>query len=405
MVGLWRFSLLAGIVAFTPVLSAPLDKLSPEIIPGKYIVTLKPGVSLSDIRTHLNWVTDVHSRSLSRRDSKGVENVYSIRDFNAYAGSFDAATISEIQRSDQVAAVEPDKVWRLYDDVGSLATQKGAPWGLGSISHKKPNFTDYVYDSAAGQGTYAYIVDTGIRTTHVEFEGRAQLGYNAYPGSDFVDNYGHGTHTAGTIGSRAYGVAKKSTLISVKVFDTGSSTTAIVLDGYTWAVKNITASGRADTSVISMSLGGPYSEAFNTAVHNAFADGVLSVVAAGNDGVDANSTSPASAPDAITVGAIDVTNTRAYWSNFGALVDIFAPGVNVLSCWNENDTDSLEEDGTSMATPHIAGLVLYLKSVDKAANAKAAAITAKIKSLATKGVVQSAGTGSPNMIAYNGNGL
>lgn len=128
----------------------------------------------------------------------------------------------------QVAAVEPDMVWYLND----LTTQSGAPWGLGSISHTKPNFTDYVYDSAGGEGTYAYIIDTGLLTTHVEFEGRAQLGYNAYPGSDFVDLIGHGTHTAGTIGSRAYGVAKKSTLISVKVFDTGSVSLKGAIEGF-----------------------------------------------------------------------------------------------------------------------------------------------------------------------------
>ncbi len=118
-------------------------------------------------------------------------------------------------------------VWNLLD----FTTQSGAPWGLGSVSHRAPNSTDYVYDPSAGAGTYAYIIDTGLYVEHVEFEGRGVLGYNAYPGSEFVDNIGHGTHTAGTIGSRAYGVAKKSTLVSVKVFDYGSSSTSIVLDG------------------------------------------------------------------------------------------------------------------------------------------------------------------------------
>ncbi|KAK3386004.1 peptidase S8/S53 domain-containing protein [Podospora didyma] len=415
MIGLRRLFLLVGIVI--PALAAPVDKLAAEIVPNKYIITLKPGVSVSDIDTHLNWVRDVHARSLSRRDTVGIENLYSIRDFNAYAGTFDAATINEIRHSDQasspsilnvsqVAAVEQDKVWRLLDEadyVSNLATQKEAPWGLGSISHKKPHFTDYVYNSNAGQGTFAYLVDTGVRTTHVEFEGRAVFGYNAYPSSDNNDNYGHGTHTAGTIGGKTYGVAKKATVVAIKVFDTGSSTTAIVMDGFNWAVKNITDSGRQDVSVISMSLGGPQSDAFNAAVKAAYNSGVLSVVAAGNDGVDAKDSSPASAPEAITVGAIDVDNTRPYWSNTGTIVDIFAPGVDVLSSWNENDTDSLLLDGTSMATPHVAGLVLYLKSVDKA-NAKAAAVAAKVKSLGTKGVVQSGGTGSPNLIAYNGNG-
>ena len=130
-------------------------------------------------------------------------------------------------------------IWHLYDSPAryfhptkltpkssrrtpTLTTQPNAPWGLGSLSHKRPNSTDYIYDPAgSGAGTYAYVIDTGLRTSHVEFEGRGVLGYNAFPGSEFVDNHGHGTHTAGTIGSRAYGVAKKATLVSVKVFDTG----------------------------------------------------------------------------------------------------------------------------------------------------------------------------------------
>ncbi|KAK3688973.1 oryzin precursor [Podospora appendiculata] len=398
------FGLLVIAGTLLPVIASPVNRRARDVIPNKYIVTLKPGVSTSDINTHLDWVSVVHSRSTARRDTTGVDKVFNINEFNAYAGTFDAATIDVIRNSDQVAAVEPDQVWRLFEDVDAITTQKGAPWGLGSISHKKPNYTDYLYDAAAGKGTYAYIVDTGLKIEHVEFEGRAKLGYNAYPDSDFVDNYGHGTHTAGTIGSKSYGVAKKATLISVKVFDTGSSSTSIVLDGYSWAVKNITASNRADVSVISMSLGGGYSEAFNTAVENAFKSGVVSVVAAGNDGADAKDTSPASAPDAITVGAIDVANTKPDWSNFGALVDVFAPGVNVLSTWIDSNTSTAYLDGTSMATPHVAGLVLYLKSLDKAANAKAAAVSAKVKSLGTKGVVQSRGDGSPNLIAYNGNG-
>lgn len=114
--------------------------------------------------------------------------------------------------------MEEDAVWELYE----LTTQADAPWGLGSISHKGENSTDYIYDTEGGVGTYAYIIDTGLLTTHVEFEGRASLGYNAYPNSDFVDLIGHGTHVAGTIGSRAYGVAKQASLISIRVFDTGS---------------------------------------------------------------------------------------------------------------------------------------------------------------------------------------
>jgi oryzin len=109
-------------------------------------------------------------------------------------------------------------IWELYN----MVAESGAPWGLGSISHRDVNHTDYIYDESAGQGTYAYIIDTGLNTDHVEFEGRGSLGYNAYPNSTFVDRIGHGTHTAGTIGSKTYGMAKKASLVSVKVFDSSS---------------------------------------------------------------------------------------------------------------------------------------------------------------------------------------
>ena len=286
---------------------------------------------------------------------------------------------------------------------------------------------------------YAYVIDTGISTTHVEFESgtRAVLGYNAYPDSEFLDVVGHGTHVSCTIASGSYGVAKKATVVAVKVFDAGSvsfpppnipsslfwrwlrlifvkkkSTTSIVLDGYTWAVRNITSSvpGRADTSVINMSLGGPYSEAVNSAVGTAFrTHGVVTVVAAGNNGNDAKNASPASAPEAVTVGAVDVANKRPDWSNYGPLVDIFAPGVEVLSCWRgETGTESLVLDGTSMATPHVSGLVLYLKSLGgggTVGSGKAAvAVVERLKGIATGGVVTAPGKGSPNLLAYNGNG-
>ncbi|KAK0610154.1 alkaline protease [Bombardia bombarda] len=414
MVSFRHVVFLAG--AILPSLASLVNKRTAQLVPDKYIVTLKSGISID---AHMSWVADVHSRGLSRRDTTGIDQVYSIHEFNAYAGSFDTATINEIQNNDDVAAIEPDQVWHINSPTtprriprsntfnptpSAMTIQHNAPWGLGSISHKKPNFTDYIYDATtAGQGTFAYVIDTGLQTTHVEFEGRAQLGYNAYPGSEFVDNYGHGTHTAGTIGSRAYGVAKKATLISVKVFDTGSSSTSIVLSGFNWAAANITATNRTSHSVISMSLGGPPSPAFNLAVQNAYAQGILSVVAAGNDGVDANDTSPASAPDALTVGAIDVANTRPEWSNYGKVVDIFAPGVEVLSCWTgPTDDDAVLSDGTSMATPHVAGVVLYFMGMGVSGKED---VVRMVKGLGTKGVVRGlGGTGSVNLIAYNGNG-
>lgn len=158
-----------------------------------------------------------------------------------------------------------------------------------------------------------------------------------------------------------------------------------------------------------MSLGGPPSPAFNAAVASAFNSGILSIVAAGNDGLDASTTSPASAPEAITVGAVDIENARPYWSNYGPLVDIFAPGVEVLSAWNGADEDYYVADGTSMATPHVAGLILYLRGLESglvggAVMRSAAEVVESLKGLATAGVVGNRGKGSPDLLAYNGSG-
>jgi oryzin len=284
----------------------------------------------------------------------------------------------------------------------ALTTETGAPWGLGTVSHKTSGSTSYIYDSNAGTGTFAYIVDTGLNTAHTEFTGRGQLGYNAVGGA-FTDTAGHGTHVAGTIGGTKYGVSKKATLISVKVFQGESSSTSIIMDGYSWAVNDITTKGRQSKSAISMSLGGGFSSAFNNMVNSAFSSGVITVVAAGNDGVDAKNTSPASAANAITVGAIDSTWTEASYSNFGSVVDIFAPGSSVLSAWIGSSTATNTISGTSMATPHITGLVLYLQSVEGLSTP--ASIIARLKALATSGKIKGLkGTGTPNLIGYNGNG-
>ncbi|GIK03186.1 basic amino-acid permease [Aspergillus viridinutans] len=402
MLSIKRTLLLLGAV-LPAVFGAPVQETrrSGQKIPGKYIVTFKPGTDAATIESHTLWATDLHKRNLERRDATsgdtpvGIEKNYKIKDFAAYAGSFDDATIEEIRKSADVAHVEEDQIW--YID--ALTTQKGAPWGLGSISHKGQASTDYIYDTSAGAGTYAYVVDTGINVNHVEFGGRASLAYNA-AGGTHVDSVGHGTHVAGTIGGSTYGVAKKTNLLSVKVFQGESSSTSIILDGFNWAANDIVSKGRTTKAAINMSLGGGYSYAFNNAVENAFKEGVLSVVAAGNENSDASQTSPASAPNAVTVAAINKSNARASFSNYGSVVDIFAPGQDILSAWIGSNTATNTISGTSMATPHIVGLSVYLMGLENLSGP--AAVTSRIKQLATNGVVTNV-QGSPNKLAYNGN--
>ncbi|KAI0809948.1 peptidase S8/S53 domain-containing protein [Xylaria sp. FL0064] len=388
-------------------LAAPAKKPSvPEYIPNKYIVTLKSGISTADFESHVDWARDIHAHSLIRRSTAGVEKTYSIKDFNAYAVEMDEATLAKIKASPQVAEVEQDQVWHLFDEAHevaerSLVTQSGSTWGLGTISHRTRGYTNYIYDSSAGAGTYAYIVDTGLLTTHNEFGGRGSYGYNAVGGQN-IDSNGHGTHVAGTLGGSTYGVAKAATIISVKVFSGSSSSTSIILDGFNWAVSDITSKGRKSKAVISMSLGGGYSAAFNNAVNSAYSSGILSVIAAGNDGVDAANTSPASAANAITVCAIDSNWAFAYFSNYGSVVDICAPGVNVLSSWIGSNTATNTISGTSMATPHVAGLALYLMALEGLSTPSA--VTARIKALGTPGKITGVPSGTVNLVAYNGNG-
>ncbi|KAI1169487.1 peptidase S8/S53 domain-containing protein [Nemania sp. FL0916] len=377
----------------------------PEYIPNKYIVTLKSGINITDFENHLTWARDVHARSLSRRDTAGVEKTYSIEHFNAYAIEMDEEALAVIKASPQVADVERDQIWHLFDQPQELSersqtTQTGSTWGLGTISHRHSGSTNYIYDSSAGSGTYAYIVDTGLLTTHTQFGGRASYGYNSAGGAN-VDDVGHGTHVAGTLGGSTYGVAKAATLISVKVFSGTTSATSLVLDGYNWAVNDISSKGRKSKAVISLSIGGAFSAAFNNAVNSAYSSGILSVIAAGNSGVDAMNTSPASAANALTIAAIDSSWSFASFSNFGSVVDIAAPGVNVLSAWIGSNTATNTISGTSMSTPHVSGLALYLIALEGLSTP--AQIISRIKALGTTGI-NGAPSGTVNLIAYNGNG-
>lgn len=396
-----------------PVLAAPFEK---QVVPGKYIVQLKKGISAPDVDTHLSWVRDVHSRrSLNSRDIFGVQKTFRINDFNAYAGEFDEETLEQIRGNPDILRIEENQIFTLIDGPGvsspspsasaekqkrDLVTQDDAVWGLGAISHREPGSTQYVYDSSAGEGTWGYVIDSGVRTTHEQFEGRAVAAYNALEGAEDDDNMGHGTHVSATVAGATVGVARKASIVGIKVFDSNvATTTQDVLDAFSWAVDDIVSKGRQDKAVINMSLGGGRSDAFDDAVNSAFAAGIISTVAAGNFNEDASTWSPASAADALTVGAVASDWTRWYASNFGAVLDIFAPGADVTSAGIASDTALVSDSGTSMAAPHVAGVALYLQALE---GGSAADIVKRILDLAGEGVVEDP-SGSPNLMLYNGN--
>ncbi|QSZ34964.1 hypothetical protein DSL72_007826 [Monilinia vaccinii-corymbosi] len=387
---------------FAPVFAAPAAVVphpkiktpsvdAKELVADSYIVVYKSGVSEEVTASHAEFVNSIITK---RENAASVGATYKIRDFAGYQISADEQTIVEIANKPEVAYIEKDaKV-----HASTLTTQNGSTWGLGRISHKAKGTTSYIYDSTAGSGATIYVVDTGIYIAHSQFGGRASWGANFVSGSANTDENGHGTHVSGTAAGSTYGVSKAAKLVAVKVLDAdGSGTNSGVISGINWVANNA-----GSKSVLSMSLGGSYSASVNSAVTSTVAAGVTVVVAAGNDNANAANTSPASTPDAITVGAIDTTDARASFSNYGSVLDIFAPGVGVLSSWIGSTTATNTISGTSMATPHVAGLAAYLIALEGLSTP--AAVTARIKSLATSGLITNAGSGSPNLIAYNGNG-
>ncbi|MFD4245594.1 S8 family peptidase [Streptomyces sp. NPDC058525] len=267
-----------------------------------------------------------------------------------------AARAAALAADPRVASVEPDAEFRTAD------TQPRAPWPLDRIDQRElPLDGSYTYPTRA-DGVTVYVIDTGINTRHQEFGGRARAGYNGLFLQGSGDCNGHGTHVAATVGGETYGVAKGVSLVSVKVADCrGSGRLSAMVGGIEWMVKHA-ARSPATPAVANMSMGGTRSYALDGAVTRAIASGVAFVVAAGNDGKDACSGSPASVPQALTVGATDAEDRRAPFSNHGRCVDLSAPGVSVVSAWKGSATATARSSGTSMAAPHVAGVAALIRA-------------------------------------------
>ncbi|KAL1917842.1 uncharacterized protein VTP21DRAFT_3676 [Calcarisporiella thermophila] len=313
-----------------------------KLLPDQYIVVYKENQNVE--------ITD-------QRVQKGVKHIYNLGGFKGFSGKFDSETLRKIRQNPAVKYVEPDGIATIND------IQNGAPWGLARISHRKVDSTtksQYVYDPKGGEGVTAYVIDTGIYTRHPEFEGRASWGKTFAPDGD-SDGNGHGTHVAGTIGSKTYGVAKKVKLIAVKVLDrNGSGSWSNVIAGVNWAADHAKANNPGK-SVGNMSLGGGASQSVDDAVNKAVESGLHMAVAAGNDNSDACRYSPARASKVISVAASNSSDRKASFSNYGRCVHVIAPGEGIISTWNNGGTSTIS--GTSMASPHVAGLVAYFLTV------------------------------------------
>ncbi|KAJ2725464.1 proteinase B [Coemansia sp. Benny D115] len=411
-------AVMATVVAGSPVRStvvttAPLlASYDAETIPDSYIVVFKDHVKpgKESLQNHFTWLTsninEANARAPAYKDANKVNHIYQDA-LVGYAGQFEPEILERIRHSDEVAYVERDSV------AYALDTQNNAPWGLARISHRKPlgfgSFNKYLHDPSGGEGITVFVVDTGVNIDHVDFEGRARWGKTVPVNDVDEDRNGHGTHVAGTIAGKRYGVAKGAEVVAVKVLGSnGSGSMADVVMGVEFtvgehrkAVAEAQKQGKTHRgSVANMSLGGGLSRALNLAVDAAVRAGVHYAVAAGNDNRDACNYSPASAPGAITVGATTITDERAWFSNYGKCVDVFAPGKDILSTWIGSKYQTNTISGTSMASPHVAGLAAYLLSKEDGKLSGEELKTKMIK-LATKDVIDDVGTGSPNVLIYN----
>jgi subtilisin family serine protease len=299
------------------------------------------------------------------------------------------AAARRLSNDPRVAFVEEDS------EITLSTTQTGATWGIDRIDQRnRPLSTTYSY-TATGAGVKAYVIDTGIRATHQDLAGRVLAGVNTVDATPSTEDCnGHGTHVSGTIGGATYGVAKGVTLVAVRVFGCGSSTTiAAIIAGVDWVTGNHQA---GEPAVANMSLGGGANAALDTAVRNMIADGVSAAIAAGNGNifgfpVNSCNQSPARVAEGITVGASDINDAKASFSNFGTCVDLHAPGVNITSSWATNDTATNTISGTSMASPHVAGVAAQF--LQNSPLASPATVQQTIKDLSTKGIVTGTGGG------------
>ncbi|WLW52446.1 S8 family peptidase [Streptomyces sp. YU58] len=382
-------ALAASLVSALPAQAAPQGAVQYEgaanAVPDSYIVTLKSGAARAG---------SAEGRALAAKYGAAIERTYG-KALNGYAVEASATEAKRFAADPAVASVVQNRTFRIQ------ATQPNPPsWGLDRIDQRnRPVDSSYTYPDSGGAGVTTYVIDTGVRITHSDFGGRASDGYDAIDNDNTAqDGHGHGTHVAGTVAGNAYGVAKKANIVGVRVLNnSGQGTTAQVVAGIDWVARNA-----VKPAVANMSLGGPGDTAIDTAVRNAIASGVTFAVAAGNESTNASTRSPARVTEAITVGATTSADARASYSNYGTVLDLFAPGSSITSAWRTSDSATNTISGTSMASPHVAGAAaLYLADNPAATPAQ---VSSALTAAATTGVVTGPGTGSPNRLLYVGGG-
>ncbi|MER6915158.1 S8 family peptidase [Streptomyces sp. NPDC000594] len=385
-------ALTLGLMTALPATAAPapeqregriLDAGEPGAIKNSYIVTLRD----SKVRA-----ASAEGRALAKEYGAKIKRTYTTA-LNGYAVQLSEAQAKKLAADPSVAAVAQDQ------KVSIQATQTNPPsWGLDRIDQRRlPLNRSYTYPDSAGAGTTAYIIDTGVRISHSDFGGRAFNGYDAVDNDNVAqDGNGHGTHVAGTVAGTSYGVAKRARIVGVRVLNnSGSGTTAQVVAGIDWVARNA-----ARPAVANLSLGGGANATIDAAVRRLITAGVTTVVAAGNSNANASGFSPARVGEAITVGSTTNTDARSSFSNYGAVLDLFAPGSSIASAWHTSDTATNTISGTSMAAPHAAGAAAIYAGTNPSASP--AQVSAALVAASTPGVVTNPGAGSPNRLLYVG---
>ena len=359
---------------------APLLSAGPQAIPDRYIVVLNPETGSAAAA----------AQEMAVPHGARVHHTYD-HALKGFAATLTPQAVEALRRNPRVRYVAED-AW-----AHPTATQTGATWGIDRIDQRNlPLSGSYTY-TATGAGVRVYVIDSGIRTSHNEFGGRASVGTDFMTdGRNGQDCSGHGTHVAGTIAGATYGVAKAAQVIAVRVFPcSGGSPKSTTIAAVNWVTANA-----QKPAVVNMSLGGGYYAPENEAVQASIATGLVYVISAGNNDTDACQQSPASTPQAITVGATTSDDQRSWFSNWGTCVDIFAPGSEITSAWWETNTQTNTIDGTSMAAPHVAGLAAIV--LQGQPTATPAAVAEKIVSSGSMNRITDVGMGSPNNLLFSG---
>jgi subtilisin family serine protease len=359
-----------ALLAWTGTASA--EGKAGDAIPGSYIVVVKKGND---------------PKAVANEQGAKTKHVYR-QAITGFSAQLSDAQVMKLRKSKKVAYVEQDRVYT------ASVTQSGATWGIDRIDQRNlPLSGTYTY-TATSPTVYAYVIDTGISTSHSQFGTRAANVYDAFGGNG-QDCNGHGTHVAGTIGSTTYGVAKNVRLRGLRVLNcSGSGSTSGIVSALNWL-----AGSHTKPAVANMSLGGGFSSSLNNATTNLVSRGVYMAVAAGNESQNACNVSPASTPNAYTTAASSSTDTRASFSNYGSCVDGYAPGVNITSTWRNGGTRTIS--GTSMASPHVAGVAALYKGTF--GDASASTITTWINGNATANVIKSNVSGTANRLLFKAN--